>query len=139
MALWLWSLELSVTFFLILYFSFPKFHPSVLLSSLFLYLLYKGHHWIPWSQLLIRVHKFDFLCLLATVFSSVYQCSCMDLSNLLNPNMSQTEFTFPKSFLFSCLLLENLIIHQHIKYQNLLFFCSSSVQFSSVPQSCLTL
>ena len=134
LALWLCSLELCHIFFFLffVYFSFPKFHPSVLLSSLFLYLLYKGHHWIPWTRLLTRVHKFDFLCQLATVFSSVYQLTCMDLPNLLNPNKSQTEFIFPKSFLSSCLLLENFIIHQHVKYQNLLFFCSSSVQFGSV-------
>ena len=134
LALWLCSLELCHIFFFLffVYFSFPKFHPSVLLSSLFLYLLYKGHHWIPWTRLLTRVHKFDFLCQLATVFSSVYQLTCMDLPNLLNPNKSQTEFIFPKSFLSSCLLLENFIIHQNVKYQNLLFFCSSSVQFGSV-------
>ena len=127
-----WSSVTSFFFLFFVYFSFPKFHPSVLLSSLFLYLLYKGHHWIPWSRLLTRVHKFDFLCQLATVFSSVYQLTCMDLPNLLNPNKSQTEFIFPKSFLSSCLLLENFIIHQHVKYQNLLFVCSSSVQFGSV-------
>lgn len=104
-------------------FSFPKFHPSLVLSSLSLYLLYKGHHWIPWSQLLVRVSKFDFLYQLATVFSSVYQHIHIDLPNLLNPNRSQIEFIFLLSHFFShinCLKASSSINLLNIRNQGCL-------------------
>lgn len=59
-------------------------------SHLSLYFLCKGYHFIPWSQLLIKVHKFKFLYQLAIVFSSIYQHH-MGLPKLVNPSKSQIE------------------------------------------------
>lgn len=85
-------------------------------SHLSLYVLYKGLHFISWSQLLIRVNKFEFLYQIATVFSSIYEHLYKDLSNLLNSHKSQTEFIFPANT-FSSLMLIIWKLHHPSTYE----------------------